>query len=294
MAGREKPLSTDGWRDRGGFTPIYDQLLREWGTVAGKHESPVGDRAASAAQVLAANGNQNPQATITAAAAENLGLALAATLLAKESNGRNVWGSDGVSTGGAYTKGGSVTRANYLAYRKLADAGAIGRQGCGPAQLTSRGYQDSADAIGAPVGLGCWDPVTNMRAGFRGLAALIRQYGVQGGAQRYNGSGPAAIAYGRDFIAKYAVWLSRLSGATPGGDDMTEEEHGMLVAVYQQLSGSTTLGQWPGWPSWGGGTGESLTLLDYLRRSNVETRQAWLDIQQLQDDVAALKAKWGT
>jgi hypothetical protein len=44
------------------------------------------------------------------------------------------------------------------------------------------------------------------------------------------------------------------------------------------------------WPSWGGGTGESLTLVDYARRSNVETRQARVQLDGLKVDVAAVKA----
>ena len=48
-------------------------------------------------------------------AAEVVDLAAAATLLAVESGGgRNVWGSDGVSTGGIYVKGSEVTQAAYL------------------------------------------------------------------------------------------------------------------------------------------------------------------------------------
>lgn len=163
----------------------------------------------SAAGVLQAYGLTNVDAIVVAARLEGLDVAAAATCIAKESGGANVWGHDPVSTGGVYTKGAQVTREAYNAYRALVTAGRIGRQGVGPCQCTSAGYQNTADALG-----GCWDPVANMRSGFRGLAKLINAYGVQGGAQRYNGSGPAAVAYGRDFLARYSTWRQRLAGTS--------------------------------------------------------------------------------
>lgn len=63
---------------------------------------------------------------------------------------------------------------------------------------------------------------------------------------------------------------------TPEGGEtaLTAEEHAMLVAVYQYVSGSAELvpdGQpWPGWPTWPGGSGENLTATDLLRRANVQ------------------------
>lgn len=153
---------------------------------------------------------------VRAAELENLDLAVAATVIAKESGGRNVWGSDGVSTGGTYRKGAPVTRAEYEAYRAAMKAGRIGRQGVGPAQCTSAEYQDRADVLG-----GCWDPIANMRSGFRGLKWLIERYGLRDGARRYNGSGPAAERYAEDFTARHVVWLQRLGGspaARPSAD----------------------------------------------------------------------------
>lgn len=227
---------------------------------------------ADAVSILAQYGLQNADAIVTAAQLEGVELAVAAAMVEKESGGASIWGHDPVATGGVYTPGGPVTASNYLAYRALVRAGKIGRQGCGPAQLTSAAYQDLGDAIGAPAGLGCWDPVTNLRAGLRGLQALIKSYGsVQLGAQHYNGSGPAAVAYGEDFLARYGTWKARLAGATvpPPEDALTDEEHAMLVACYQQMSGSATVvQQWPGWPTWPGGSQEHLSLLDYLRRQN--------------------------
>lgn len=56
------------------------------------------------------------------------------------------------------------------------------------------------------------------------------------------------------------------AASTPSG--LTAEEHAMLVACYQQFSGSPTVGQWTGWPSWPHGSGRSLTLVDYLRQND--------------------------
>lgn len=239
---------------------------------------------ADAAAILAQFGNHDPQSTIAAAGLENIELALAATMLGKESNGRNVWGSDPVSTGGAYVKGGPVTKANYLAYRALVQAGKIGRQGVGPAQCTSAGYQNTADQLG-----GCWDPVANMRSGFRGLGALVRTYGVQQGARRYNGSGPAAEAYGRAFLAQYNVWKSRLAGApipTPQEDDMAAVPQSEWNDVHAQEMRSE--------PPWAGGytddKSSSYDLFMYTKRTNVELHQCWLAVQALTAKVDALTA----
>jgi lysozyme len=88
--------------------------------------------------------------------------------------------------------------------------------------------------------------------------------------------------------ANYTMWpLSLIVG---GKDtELTQEEHDMLVAVYQFLSGGVVVGEWPGWKTWPGGTDEDLSATDYLRRSNVETRQAYNEIKTLQDAVAELK-----
>jgi hypothetical protein len=157
---------------------------------------------------LRAGGCLMPNELIIAAVAEKVGLAVAATCLQKETGGgKNIWGHDTSVTAGTYTPGGPVTRDNYLAYRSAMKAGKIKRNGAGPCQATSAQYQDTADLLG-----GCWDPVANMRSGFRGMGALINAYGVRQGARRYNGSGPQAEAYGADFEAKYNAWHSRLAG----------------------------------------------------------------------------------
>jgi hypothetical protein len=197
---------------------------------------------------LAAWGIPRPAEVVELAAAERLDLASAVTMLEKESGGRNVWGSDGVSTGGYYVKGGAVTRADYERWKPHRVR--LGSQGVGPAQLTYPPLQDQADAIG-----GCWDWRCNVRIGFRHLAGLQRAYGARDGFRRYNGSGPAAERYADDAMAKLARWRVRIgapspiprpttSSPTPPGptipvedNDMTPEEHGWLKAVYDKLHG---------------------------------------------------------
>lgn len=166
-----------------------------------------------AVDVLARSGIQNAQRVIETAQAAGLELAAACAMLEKESaGGRNLWGHDGVATANAYVKGGEVTRAAYMAYKRAIELGRAGRQGVGPCQLTYGPLQDQADDLG-----GCWDPAFNLRVGFRHLQGLVASYGVRDGFRRYNGSGPAAEAYAADVMNKLAVWRSRLGGvaATP-------------------------------------------------------------------------------
>jgi len=220
----------------------------------------------SAAAVMAQYGLVNTDAIVQAARLEGMELAAAATMISKESSGRMVWGSDPVSTGGVYTKGGLVTRENYLAYRALANAGKVGRQGVGMAQLTSKGFQDSGDALG-----GCWDPVANARAGFRGMQRLIAAYGTRDGARRYNGSGPAAERYAADFMARYATWKQRLAGATVPPVSPPEVE---LSAQFE----SDARKRWPAEDS-----------LDHDIRADLHVKQ--LELDGIRDAVAALTAK---
>jgi lysozyme len=105
---------------------------------------------------------------------------------------------------------------------------------------------------------------------------------------QYSESGRVAGVVG-DVDLNYAIWpLARLLGED---NDLDAEQAQMLkdihralpiiTALYQQLSGSEVYGEWPGWETWSGGTGEHLSLLDYSRRSNVETRQVFLAVQQV-------------
>ena len=161
----------------------------------------------SAVTVLTEGGIIGAEDVVSIAAAAGLELAAAATLLVKESSGgRNVWGHDAVTVApNTYVKGGPVTQSNYAAYRAAVNAGHAGRQGCGPTQLTFGPFQQRADDAG-----GCWRWEINCQVGFEILADHIRRRGVQDGFRAYNGSGPAAEAYGRDAKTRYDSWRVKL------------------------------------------------------------------------------------
>lgn len=215
-----------------------------------------------------------------------LPLNYACALVEQESGGRNVWGSDGVQTGGAYVKGAEVTRESYLAYRALRTQGAIGNQGAGPVQLTATVYQQRADAAG-----GTWVVRANLKVGFAALAELMLQYGDDG-IRRYNGSGPAAEKYRDSVKAKAAQWALRLGISpaaatfiTPSPEvDLQDDERVWLQTLYDQVTGNNFVG----WPTFDGGTGEKLSLVDYARRDNVEVRQLHVKLDALTARVAKI------
>lgn len=165
--------------------------------------------------ILREQGIVNPVWTIQAASFARLPLEYGCALLDKESGGgRNEWGHDPTifvggydeATGHAY--GELVTEQAYLAYKALRIR-TNRYQGVGPCQLTYYGFQDAADNLG-----GCWVPLHNMTVGFNLLRGNIQRYGEQAGAAAYNGSGPAAVAYGEDFVHRAAWWKNLLAPAT--------------------------------------------------------------------------------
>ncbi len=196
------------------------------------------------ADVLTAHGILRAPEVVELAAATGLDLAAAATLLAKESGGgRNVWGHDAVPTGGCYTPGEVVTRADYLAYRAAVLVGRAGRQGIGPCQLTNGDLQNQADKIG-----GCWDWRANCRVGFAHLAFLTRRYGVREGFARYNGSGPAADRYADDAMTRLAQWRAWL--ANTEGDDVALSDDDIAkiaAAAAEAVWRRSTLNSWGDW-----------------------------------------------
>lgn len=207
----------------------------------------------TAVDVMKANGILRPADTIELAARAKLDLACACVLLVKESyGGKNVWGSDNVPTGGAYTKGGTVTKENYQAYRAAVAKGLAGRQGVGPTQLTYGPFQDQADQAG-----GCWDWRANAVTGFSILASLMRVAGEQDGFRRYNGSGSAAEAYGRDAVEKLKTWRKLLAGQSLDTEvdvPLTNDEIERIAQRTAQLVGpavwnhqvQNVKGEWPG------------------------------------------------
>lgn len=187
----------------------------------------------STTDVLAAGGIQRAADVSALAEAARLELAAAATLLGMESGGgANIWGHDAVPTGGAYVKGGPVTEGNYRAYRDALLGGKAKPQGCGPTQLTWRPYQALADTRG-----GCWRWEVNAAVGFEVLAGHLREHGDRGFAA-YNGSGPAARAYGERAAGLLASWRRRLGvlgnrtlRRGDRGDDVRELQKQLHVAV---------------------------------------------------------------
>jgi hypothetical protein len=138
-----------------------------------------------------------PARALRAARAAKLELATACGVLMQETNGgRNVYGHDPTIFVGA----GVVTPENYAEYKRQRDGlGPAHRrmQGVGPVQLTWWETQDEADAEG-----GCWDPETNMRVGFRHIAAAISQHGLFEGLRAYNGAGLGAERYATQVLDK--------------------------------------------------------------------------------------------
>ena len=140
---------------------------------------------------------------LEAVATTKIPLSYALALVEKESGGKNVYGHDPVRN--PAQKGGRVTRTNYAAYKKARKAG-LGMQGVGHTQLTWYAFQDQADALG-----GAWKPYPNMVVGFRHLKTLINAHGKEHGAAAYNGTGPAADAYGKDFVKRQESWHRRIT-----------------------------------------------------------------------------------
>lgn len=171
----------------------------------------------NALDVMHREGIVEPSIVLAEAARTGLPLALACALLEQESGGgRNVFGHDPTIFVGA----GAVTHAKYLAYRTARRASGNRRmQGAGPCQLTWWETQDEADRDG-----GCWRTEVNMRVGFRKLAALINAYGPPEGIRRYNGSGPAAIAYSLSVRRRHERWRGLLYGADLSELTQTRED----------------------------------------------------------------------
>ena len=145
-----------------------------------------------------------PNWTRQAAAKWDLDLAFFCAILCMEtSGGLNIYGHDPTIFVGA----GPVTQANYAAYAHLRDVtGEL--QGVGPCQLTAKSLQQEADLAG-----GCWQPEHNLAVGAHFLAQLVTEHGgnLQAAASAYNGSGPAAEAYGVRVMALREHFASLLS-----------------------------------------------------------------------------------
>lgn len=157
------------------------------------------------------NGVVYPRHTLLACKHVGASLAVCCTNLYLESGGgRNIWGGDPGGSGLPISmRETEVTHIVYEMYSHNVDALGEGVQGCGPTQLTARTLQKGADARG-----GCWVPQHNMAEGFLFMRQLIAAAGnIQLGFQHYNGSGPAAVAYGERAFALYRLWVARFDAA---------------------------------------------------------------------------------
>ena len=140
---------------------------------------------------------------LEAVATTKIPLSYALALVEKESGFKNVYGHDHVRN--PAPKGGRVTALNYAQYKRARKQG-MGMQGVGPTQLTWYAFQDQADALG-----GAWKPYPNLVVGFRHLKTLINAHGKEHGAASYNGTGPAADAYGKDFVKRQEAWHRKVT-----------------------------------------------------------------------------------
>lgn len=69
--------------------------------------------------------------------------------------------------------------------------------------------------------------------------------------------------------------------------DVDQRQDALLTGCYHQLSGSPNLGEWPGWPSFPGGSGNSLTLVDYVRQADVQLNKIQADLDSIKSSGAA-------
>jgi hypothetical protein len=138
----------------------------------------------------------------------DLPLAVGLALVEKESGFLNQYGHDRLPGHPPIWHGKEstvmVTRDNYKSYLAFRSKTGL-PQGVGVTQLTFIPFQQAAEKAG-----GGHIPKYQCRVGFTVLQANIKAHGLQDGCRRYNGSGPAAEAYGRDMVDRTHKWEARL------------------------------------------------------------------------------------
>lgn len=92
---------------------------------------------------------------------------------------------------------------------------------------------------------------------------------------------------GYDSPAPWGISTAALPIPNNTEDDLDANQARMLQVVYDQITGNN----FAGWPTWNGGTGEKLSMVDYNRRTNVELRQAWLAVQQVHQQVTDMNSR---
>lgn len=118
----------------------------------------------TATTILATNGFQNPDAIVRAANDTGLPLGVAVAMIAKESMGRNIYGSD---AGGVLAGAGEVTQDNFTNQFLPAVLGGATSNGVGLTQITYPGY------FRQNPGYAFWDPYSNAVFGFKILLGYL-------------------------------------------------------------------------------------------------------------------------
>lgn len=126
----------------------------------------------------------------------DLPISLAFALVEQESAFRNIFGHD---RGGPFP-GQQVTRERVQALLRHTAGGGTSN-GVGLTQLTWPPLIREAERHG-----GAHTPRAQLRVAFSHLSQLIQTYGRADGIRRYNGSGPAAVAYSASVRNKAARW----------------------------------------------------------------------------------------
>jgi hypothetical protein len=152
-------------------------------------------------EILRDNKVVNPRVVVDEAKRAKLALRFALAMLEKETGipQRNIFGCDH-GEGKAFCHE-NVTEARVKALRNSGLA-----NGVGWTQITLPVFVAEADKLG-----GAHKPRFQMRVGFRVLKDHMDRLGIQQGFRAYNGSGPAAEAYGRDAVKVAERWEGVLS-----------------------------------------------------------------------------------
>jgi hypothetical protein len=148
-------------------------------------------------------GLENATTIALAARKAEVPLAVASALFEKESMGRNIWGND---RGGVFEPlpfGWQVTKAGYEIFEHYVVVLGYTSNGCGPAQITWRGFFPDMRA----KGLKPWRPYDNMLYGLQLLHDYKNVHGAtwEDAGTKYNG----ARSYGIDFAEKIREWRTR-------------------------------------------------------------------------------------
>jgi hypothetical protein len=147
-------------------------------------------------EILRDNKVVNPRVVVDEAKRARLPLRFALAMLEKETGipQRNIFGCD-------HGEGKALCHENVTEARVKALQRSGLANGVGWTQLTFPPLVVEAQKAG-----GAHKPRFQMRVGFRLLKSHMDQLGVQQGFRAYNGTGPAAEAYGRDAVKIAERW----------------------------------------------------------------------------------------